>query len=140
MRVIPVPGEPTRYRVESNSLECTKRECGKLYTRRNRHLLAPGDRSTSAYLFVGDPCPKCGSRLDLRFHLVDIASFNRNGQCDCEYFSCGLGPKVAALLPEHQAEGRHRCAHIAAARDFALDLSLTAHQRRNGGEREAVGP
>ena len=62
-----------------------------------------------------------------RFHLVDIAEFNSNGICSCEFFECGHGPKLRGMSSVEQAMGKHRCQHIEAARSFALDVALKCH-------------
>jgi len=140
MRVIQVQGEPTRYHVESTSLECPK--CGKLFPRlSNPH---------NALLRVGDQCPKCaGGKLDVRFHLVDVAVFHPVGQCSCEHWSFSLGKKVRRMSPKElegltQQQARAlRCTHIEAARTAAIDLTINQHERqRLGGNlrREEMQP
>lgn len=115
LRVLHVEGEPTRYRVESNSRECLS--CGRLFN----WLKRPGIR-------IGGACPRCGGVLDVRFHLVDLVAYNGSGQCSCEFFSFVLGPKVSRCLPHEQGDGKFRCSHIDAARDFFADTMLKAHE------------
>lgn len=112
-----IPGEPTGFWVESNSLQCIK--CSRLYNKLQRKL------------HVGGPCPHegCDGTLDLRFHKVDIANWNQNGECSCEYFQIKLAPVLSRLPLPDQGAGLHRCHHIRAAREFALDVSLRAHER-----------
>lgn len=134
LRVLKIPGEATRYHVESNTLECVLNR---------RHQFS---RLRKRGIYIGGPCPKegCPGTLDCRFHQVDISMYNLNGWCSCEYFAFGLEPKVSRMGPAEQGAGNHRCAHINAARDFALDVSLKAHEReryaRARGQREEVQP
>lgn len=126
LRVKAIPGEPCRFWCESNSLICVNAQCSALYNRRWRHRPEPG--ATAVYLHVGDLCPKCGSQLDLRFHVCDISAYNCSGRCGCEFFQFNLEPKVSRLSPAEQGMGQYRCSHIIACRDFALDLALKGHE------------
>ncbi len=125
LRVIKIEGEATRFYVESQTLQCVNAQCSKLFNRRRR-----------PDLWIGQACPKCDvGTLDVRFHVVDLSCFNLNGECSCEYFAFSLGPKVSRLQPVDQGAGAHRCSHIEAARGFALDVSLRAHEAVNGASR-----
>lgn len=145
LRVWPVPNEPTRFRVESHALQCTT--CGKLYDRvqsecmeftgRQRQLLRKVGVWDKVHKYiesyggrykVGDLCPKCEGTLDIYTWLVDIASYNLNGECDCHHFRCALEPTLRNQIGSEQGMGKFRCSHIDAARDFALDLSLKLHE------------
>lgn len=132
LRVVAIHGEPTRFYVESQSLQCCVHPEDHLFSRHRKPHLA-----------IGGACPKCGGQLDVRFHLVDIALFNANGQCACEWFAFKLGPAVSRVPLPEQGAGKWRCSHIEAARNFALDLSLKQHDRdrheRAGRQREGVG-
>lgn len=146
LRVKAIPGEATRYWVESNSLQCVSAACGHLLNRRWRHVPfdATGAKLPPRRHEVGDPCPRCGSALDLRFHVVDIASYGYSGQCSCEFFQYSCEPKVARLPKDQQGAGEFRCHHIRAARDFALDVALHAHNAERywnaKGQREENTP
>ena len=144
LRVKAIPGEPTRFWVESNTLVCTSPECSRTYNRKQRHRLVPNQSSPTDYLHIGDPCPVCGATLDVRFHVVDIASNNCNGQCGCEFFSFTHAPALAKLLPSDRGMGKHRCSHIEAARQFALDVALHGHEYERykdaGRQREEAQP
>lgn len=144
LRVKAIPGEPTRFWVESGTLQCTDPQCGKSYNRRTRHRLIPGQAHPTDYLHIGDACPACGSTLDVRFHVCDLAAFNNNGQCGCEFFSFVHAPALARMLPSEQGAGRCRCSHLEAARSFALDVALKAHEhdryRGARGQREEAQP
>lgn len=171
LRVLAVPGEATRFHVESGTLQCTNPQCGKQYNRRTRHRLNPPERWPTDFLRIGDKCPTCVMRhnqwkkkgreamlytdyalevkeqiaerlskeepaigtLDVRFHLCDIAANHGVGRCSCEYWEFGLAREVERMLPSELAvalaTGRKRCSHIEAARQFALDLSIQAHER-----------
>lgn len=125
MRVIQVQGEPTRYHVESTSLECPA--CQKLFPR----LSNPRNSA----LRVGDQCPKCsGGKLDVRFHLVDVAVDLPFGKCSCEYHTYTLGPKIRKLTAHQRAgltqrqQAALRCSHLEAARTAAIDLTISAHE------------
>jgi len=140
MRVIQVQGEPTRYHVESTSLECPS--CGKLFPR----LSNPRNSA----LRVGDRCPKCdGGKLDVRFHLVDVAADLPFGKCSCEYHTYTLGKKIRQLTQKQRSEltqrqqAALRCSHLEAARTAAIDLTINQHERqRLGGnlQREEMQP
>lgn len=82
--------------------------------------------------------------LDVRFHVCDIAAFTNNGQCGCEFFSFVHAPALSRMLPSEQGEGRCRCSHIDAARGFALDVALKAHEhvryKDARGQREEAQP
>lgn len=134
MRVLKVDGEPTRFFVESASLQCVRPECNKLFSKFKR-----------PELHVGFKCPACGlGTLDLRFHTVDIADNEGNGCCSCEYFQFTMGPRLSGMLPNERREGKCRCSHIQAARNFALDLALYVHdieQHKDArGQREENQP
>ncbi len=124
LRVLQVRGEPTRYYVESNSLVC-KKDGKHLFDTRKFQLLA-----------VGGVCPKCATNgekepgiLAIRWHLVDLSPWQRNGECSCEWFDYSLRKRLRAMPEAEQAMGKARCSHIDAAREFALDLSLMRHDR-----------
>ena len=151
MFVRQVNGEPTRFYVESSSLECPT--CAALYSR-----LDPKNNQ----LHVGSECPKCRKRiaaertptgdkagtLDIRLHLVDVAVNHPVGRCSCEHWNFTLGPKVAKLtradleaLTQGQARAL-RCSHIEAARQAALDIAIGCHERErgNGKQLEEAAP
>jgi hypothetical protein len=145
LRVKAIPGEPTRFWVESGTLQCTDPQCGKMYNRRTRHRLVPGQAHPTDYLHIGDPCPACGTgTLDVRFHVVDISDYSYNASCSCEFFEFCLRPELTRMLPSEQGAGKHRCSHIIAARDFALDVALHAHEhvryKDANGQREEKQP
>jgi hypothetical protein len=145
LRVMAIVGESTRFHVESNTLQCTDPQCGKMFNRRTRHRLVPGQAHPTDYLHIGDPCPACGTgTLDVRFHVVDIEDYSCNASCSCEFFEFCLRPQLSRMLPSEQGMGKHRCSHIIAARDFALDIALKAHEhdryRGARGQREEAQP
>ena len=127
LRVMAIAGEPTRFHVESNSLQCVK--CERLFNRR----LNPD-------LHVGGKCPKCSGQLDVRFHLVDIAANDMAGKCSCEFHQYRVQPELNHIPIAERAQSRHKCAHVDAARAFALDVALKLHERerhaRANGQRE----
>lgn len=151
MKVFLISGEPTRFRVESSSLECCK--CGALFSRLE---------AKHGSLRVGSECPACrrsaeaqrppsgepAGTLDVRLHLVDLAEFHPVGRCTCEHYAYRLGPEAAKLTPydlegltQQQARAL-RCSHIEAARQAAIDLAVGAHERQRGnaGRREERQP
>ena len=185
LRVKAVDGEPTRFWVESNTLQCVNPQCAKQYSRLTRHQLIQGQKEPTDKLHIGDLCPACVRRhedwaescrivvhsdsytlapqekkdevalllkgrepkistLDVRFHTVDIAAFHGNGQCGCEWFTMHHIPELNKLLPSEQAFGKHRCHHIRAAREFALDVALKVHEHERyanaGKQREEDQP
>lgn len=152
LRVQKVEGEATRFHVESNSWCCTR--CDATYNRKHRPKLQLGQQcpaclrrkdgrlKRAATLFGGkkwvhdeNPDAPVG-RLDHRWHLVDIAAFNLNGQCSCEYFCYAVGPQLRLLSPAAQGDAKLWCTHIAEARRFALDVALKAHEDARLGLRE----
>lgn len=153
LQVKAIPGEPTCYYVESHHMQCTGKECNALtrrapsaiwFNRRQRDFLATvgvWGRVDSMVKKLAEgwrsdgQCRRCGAALEPRWHRVDIGAYHCNGQCGCEYFELALAKELRRLKPEQQAAGTHRCSHIEAARDFALDLSLRAHEKQNGRKR-----
>lgn len=136
LRVKAIQGEPTRFWVESNTLQCMNTRCAKLYTRHQRHRLIPKQSQPTSYLRSGDACPECGAKLEKRYHVVDISSNHSNGSCGCEYFEFVHAPKLKNLSPAERGAGKHRCSHIIAAREFALDVALHAHRHEAGDKAE----
>lgn len=138
MKVSQVHGEPTRFCVESATLQCAK--CGRQFNRREtryRSLQIDGDC----------PRPECGAEEALRerHHLVDLACYHPVGQCSCEHFAMRLVKEVERLSPRelenltHNEQERLRCTHIAAARQYALNLTVAQHEReRLKGRKELV--
>jgi len=143
MRVMQIEGEPTRYHVESSSLECVV--CGRNFTRRD-----PKNKA----LRIGGPCPKCAEEgkeatLDTKFHLVDLSSYFPIGQCSCEHFQfrllaniSKLAPSVLRIMSKGEAS-KLRCTHIEAAREEALDKTIYHHEEHRhaqaGKQREGIG-
>jgi hypothetical protein len=123
MRVEQIPGEPTRYYVESSGLECD--QCKKTQSRR---------KTGNKNLEEGFGCPACRHGvLRAKWHLVDLAAFRPIGQCSCEHFAFRLQANLAKIPPNQlynltQGEAaRLRCTHIEAARSLALDLTVSQH-------------
>jgi hypothetical protein len=151
MLVIQVRGEPTRWLVQSSSLECVL--CGALFSRL---------QTKWSNLRPGLECPKCRAkasqarageavevgRLDVRLHLVDLAVAHPVGTCQCEHYQFNLGPKVNKLSPSElkaltQQQARAlRCSHIEAARTAAIDIAIRCHEqeRGNGSQQEERQP
>jgi hypothetical protein len=128
LRVKPVPGEATRFWVESNTLQCVVPECAKQFNRKLRSDLG-----------IGSLCPSCkAGKLDVRFHTVDLANYEPVGECSCEHFQFRLGPELSKMPPEQRAEkaALMRCSHIREARDFAIDLTLKAHEKHHNGKQK----
>lgn len=70
-------------------------------------------------------------------HVVDLASYGGVGSCTCEHFNYRLR-RVARQGTE--LNELCRCAHIEAAREVALDLTVAAHEKgRTGGRKEDDG-
>jgi len=147
LTVKPVPGEPTCFMVESYTLQC--QNCNRLVRRFPVNMVWFSEKQKMLLKFVGvwikieavleklkqnranvsgDQCPKCGGVLEMRLHKVDIARFNCNGECGCEYFTTTLQKELRKLKPAEQALGLHRCSHIEAARDFAIDVAIAGHE------------
>jgi len=150
MKVVPIHREPTRYWVESSSLECPR--CGRLFSRTDPRWSS---------LEPSTACPRCSApapgghpggvpTLKTRWHLVDIAVHWPVGQCACEAWQFTLKPRIErmseselAALTQQRASDL-RCPHIRAARAAALDLTVRSHEEerlRNGhGRTEEQAP
>ena len=127
LRVKAIQGEPTRFRVEGNSVQCGN--CGRMFNTRLRTELGDG---------VG--CPKCGAALRRRWHLCDIAAHDLAGECDCEFYQMTKLKEVRRMTKEERMSFDDRCHHLEAARTFALDVALHAHRKVNQVEREECAP
>jgi hypothetical protein len=75
-------------------------------------------------------------------HVVDVSSFEGNGECSCEHFQFRLLPALEAGNP-HVAT---RCSHIMAAREACLNnliQKITGHEindtSEKSGEQEQPG-
>lgn len=161
LTVKPIRGEPTCFYVESYTLQCTN--CTKLVRRFPVNMVWFSEKQKMLLKFVGvwakieaaleklsqnrvnvsgDQCPKCAGVMEMRFHKVDIARFNCNGECGCEYFTTTLQKELRKLSASEQALGLFRCSHIEAARDFAVDVAVAGHEHQrlrvngNGKQRE----
>ncbi len=146
LRVVKMPGEATRYKCESGSLECVNKACGRTSAEGFFHPRLFNLRmEKNAQLKVGGLCPKCGvGILDLRFHLIDVAVFAPVGKCDCEWFDIAPRPYLGNMSARKYLERlsrsgiqtlsqamvmKLRCVHIQVVRDFCLDVSILAHER-----------
>lgn len=117
MRIFPIENEPTRFRVESTSLECLA--CAKLFPR-----LQPKNRD----LRIGDICPVCGQdKIDTRWHLTDIAVCWPVGRCECESWKYNLLKKIKVIPADKLGSLTHtqihglRCSHLETAwTEYAL--------------------
>ena len=134
LRVFPVPGEPTVFYVESSSAQCSK--CSRVY-KRYRWAFCPDTgghrRVHRSNIVIEGLCPYrfgCDGTLQLRFHRVDIAAYDGNGQCGCESFEFSYGPLLSRTKPSLWMEAGLRCRHIQAAREYALDLSIRHHTKQ----------
>ncbi len=151
MKVLHIAGEPTRFRVEGASLECG--HCKRLFSRLKTAYakLKPGDHCpvceeekvvqavaeqagwAHAATFNEGPVDNV-PRLGVRWHLVDIALWHPIGQCSCEGWMFHRKPEVEKLSPSELAGLSHlkaeklRCAHIAAARTAALNITVKQHE------------
>lgn len=125
MRIFPIDGERTRYRVESTSLECPA--CAKLFPR-----LQPKNRD----LRIGDACPVCGQgKLDARFHLVDIAVCWPVGKCECESWKYNLLKRIKLIPADKLGSLTH--AQIHGLRCSHLETAWTEYGLRACAEHEA---
>ena len=116
-KVVPIDREPTCYWVESDTLRCNR--CNSRFDR-----TIPKNSSLGPH----NHCPKCQTgQLVLRWHRVDIAALDCNGECGCERFEHSLGPLARGVTIELRQAGKYRCKHIDAAREIALDISLRYH-------------
>jgi hypothetical protein len=123
LKVKAIPGEPSRFRVEGNSFRCS--ECPARFLKRENSMMREGMA-----------CPKCHKGfIEERYHLVDIASYNTNGACSCEWFHYELAPKVKKMSKGQRLTNPLRCAHISIARSFCLDVLLELHNWEQRGSR-----
>lgn len=139
LRVKPIPGEPTRYHVQSDTLQCSNPQCGKLarrvadptwFSARQLQFMrtvgivgkvtkALAKLRTDKALTSADQCRSCGAALEHRHHLVDLMDFNGSGSCSCEYFATSLGPELKKLTKSKQFESGLQCRHIEEAYRFS---------------------
>lgn len=56
-------------------------------------------------------------------HLVDLASFDFNGECSCEDFSC---VKIKAIERREKRGPKTQCKHIAYVREYLADIFIQA--------------
>ena len=149
LRVKPIPGEPTSYHVQSDTLQCSNPQCGKLarkvasptwFSARQLQFMrtvgivgkvtkALAKLRTDKALTSADQCRSCGAALEMRYHLVDLCDYKANGRCSCEYFETTLAPELRRRPQSEWAAGPCRCRHIEEARDFALDVALAGHSK-----------
>lgn len=147
LHVKPIQGEQTRFYVEAQTLQCTN--CNNQASRTPYRHIYFGHRQKAFLQQIGvwgkvkkvldkvkddwkddGQCRKCGHVLEPRWHQVDIALWEGNGQCSCEFFAYTLGPLVRKLDKAQRSAGLHRCLHIDAAREFAVDLAIKMHERQ----------
>lgn len=142
--------EPTCFLVESFELQCVNPQCGKIVKRFPELMVDFSSRQRALLRFTGvwnrvsvivvglklkafrqpgEQCPKCGAALDNRWHKVDIARNDLNGECGCEHFQFTLRKELRKVSKEDRAMGLCRCAHIEAARDFAIDVAVATHEQ-----------
>src|ERR1039457_7698267 len=102
LRVKSIPGEPTRFFVESFEVQCSNPDCSKLYPRTPAGHTKFTDAQMATLRAVGvwpkvkkylerlvkegDPrnvaggqCRRCGGALSSREHLVDLAGMDAAG-------------------------------------------------------------
>lgn len=122
-----IPGEPTRFYVSSNRYGCT--ECNA------RFLI-----SENSFMGEGMACPKCGrGKVELRYHLCDIAAYDLAGMCSCEWHQFSVKPKLDKMSKERRLSNPIRCAHLEYARNFALDVLLKLHIMERGEQKVDEG-
>ena len=115
LRVKHIPGENVRVYVEGNSFRCT--ECPARFLKREHSMMKEGME-----------CPKCHKgKIDERWHIVDVSSYDLNGACSCEFFSFDIAPKVKKMSRAQRLTYPKRCSHIEIARSFVLDVTLSLH-------------
>ena len=57
-------------------------------------------------------------------HLVDLSSYQGNGECSCLHFSCRMAPE---LKQGREPSNATRCKHISAARGMFCDVMVKHH-------------
>ena len=109
-----VPGELTRFYVESETLWCPACQ--------HRH-----DAKAAARLRLdaGDVCGRgplgysCAGILERYFYTVDLADFNLHGSCTCPHFTGTLVKELEKDHPSTWINLQWRCKHIQAAASLA---------------------
>jgi ssDNA-binding Zn-finger/Zn-ribbon topoisomerase 1 len=89
----------------------------------------------------GMKCPDCGrGKIELRWHLVDIGSYDGAGMCSCEWWAFSVKKKLDNMTKERRLIKPIRCGHIDVARTFCLDMLLRLHiWEQNGGKKVDEG-
>lgn len=64
-------------------------------------------------------------------YLVELEELDFNGWCSCHSFYFTHYPRWRADWERGVRTGPHRCKHLAAAREYALDLTLRQYVERN---------
>lgn len=131
MKVTATEGEPTVFFVESRTVQCDK--CARKFANNPKAI-------------KGQTCPHCtrGTLKSIFPHKVDIANFFPVGECQCRGFQ--INPQEHNNLPKRkelermtqaqrlllsdEEQERLRCPHIKAARNFALNRELWAHEKK----------
>lgn len=81
--------------------------------------LVPGVRSTGESLVFE---VQSDSRPSI-WHRVDLAAYSGHGRCECERFTCCLGPRIKRVAVP---DARHECHHIRSARRY-LAIAVAQH-------------
>lgn len=145
MRVRIIPGESTRYHVESRHLQCS--HCRARFLSKTATAtvtLASGKTIVRRGKYEeGDCCPRCVKNnrhnyLEVIWHIVDLLPFWANGICSCEYFAFQIEQQLQKMSKLQIMETRLRCAHIVAAREFHIDATLIAYSRSMKGIRQQI--
>ena len=56
-------------------------------------------------------------------HLIDLTSYDYNGECSCEDFTC---VKIKAVAAGEPPSNKTRCKHIIYVRDCVADIFIAA--------------
>lgn len=57
-------------------------------------------------------------------YLVDLASYDGNGECGCQHFEHRCRPVVEGTRPAAYGPEDTRCKHIRAARNLLADMAI----------------
>ncbi len=118
----PIPGSPTLFFVESESLECDG--CKRILSPRNKNNLEA---------MVGAPCGECsGVVRRCEPYQVDISLYGGIGKCPCTSWNVNIGPVLKTMPPAMRHKVRDglefRCKHVTAALIKYAMLELDTHQ------------
>ena len=61
-------------------------------------------------------------------YMVDLGAYNGNGECQCKYWQCNVGPKVKSGTPAN-------CKHIRIARERFTNWAIQAFKQHDQNQK-----